>query len=139
MLHQIIYTSSAAPSATLEDFSSICRHANENNKTLDVTGILLFTDGVILQVLEGKKEIVETLYGHIKRDPRHTNVMKMISRSTTHREFPDWSMGFAKEITEHAYELSFLLTKETLASAMPANPTPELRILSDTYARVNGL
>lgn len=139
MLHQIIYTSAAAPSANLDDFKSIARHSSQNNKTLNVTGIMLFTDGVIFQVLEGEKEIVETLYDRIKRDDRHSSIMKMIARDTPEREFADWSMGFSEMSADHANEIAFMLNKNTLKSAMPASPSAELKVLSNTFARVNGL
>lgn len=139
MLHQIIYTSAALPSATIDDFKDIAIHAEQNNKTLDVTGLLLFTDGVVFQVLEGEKDVVETLYDRIKRDSRHSSIVKMISRSTPKREFSKWSMGFAEMSHEHVSELAFLLTKDTLANALPEKPTAELSVLSNTFARVNGL
>lgn len=139
MLHQIIYTSAALPSVTLHDFKDIARHASRNNRALDVTGILLFSDGVVFQVLEGEKEIVQTLYDRIKHDQRHSSVMLLISRETETREFPNWSMGFAEIGSNHVSELVFLLTKDSLNKALPLEPTTELRVLSQTFARVNGL
>lgn len=139
MFHQIIYTSAALPSATLADFKSIAEHARESNQKVDVTGILLYSDGVILQVLEGAKDTVEPLYDKIRRDRRHSSVMRMISRSAEHREFPQWSMGFAQMGKEHVSELAFILTKDSLVTALPPVPSTELSVLSKTYARVNGL
>ncbi len=139
MIFQIIYTSAALPCATTADFKEIAIHAQQNNDTLNVTGILLFSDGVIFQVLEGERRVVETLYDRIKRDPRHSSIVKMVSRSTDTREFSAWSMGFAEMNYAHVSELAFLLTKDSLANALPQNPSAELSVLSNTYARVNGL
>ena len=139
MLHQIIYTSAAIPSATLEDFKAIAEHASRKNKSLGVTGMMLFTDGVIFQVLEGEKDVVEALYDRIARDHRHSGVLRMISRSAEQREFAKWSMGFSEMTIEQVTDLAFMLTKTTLDKALPDAPSSELRILTDTYARVNGL
>ena len=139
MLHQIIYTSAALPSVTLHDFEDITRHASQNNRVLDVTGILLFSDGVVFQVLEGEKDVVQALYDRIKDDQRHSSVVLMISREAAAREFPDWSMGSTKMSPNHVSELGFLLTKDSLSEALPPEPTTELRVLSQTFARVNGL
>ncbi len=139
MLHQIIYTSAARPSATLEDFKAIAQQASVKNKSIGVTGIMLFTDGVIFQVLEGEQAVVEALYERIARDKRHSGILRMISRRAPRREFAQWSMGFSEMSIEHVTDLAFLLTKTTLEQALPANPSPELRILSSSYAQVNRL
>ena len=139
MLHQLIYASAALPAMTPKEFAAIARHAAQNNKILDVTGILLFSQGTILQVLEGSKDTISMLFDRIKHDPRHSSVMKLIFREINAREFLTWSMGFAEMASEHTPELSFLLTRDSLSEALPDTPSAELRILTDTYARVNGL
>lgn len=138
-MHQIIYTSSATAAAKEDDFRKIARHSNQNNRTLDVTGLLLYSDGVILQVLEGEKEIVETLFDRIKRDERHSSVMKLISREIGTREFTDWSIGLSQMESAQNQEGTFSLTKRNLAQAMPAEPSTELQVLTDTYVRVGGI
>lgn len=138
-MHQIIYTSSATQAASDDDFRYIARHANQNNRTLDITGLMLYSDGVILQVLEGEKQIVETLYDRIKRDERHSSVMKLISREIEAREFPEWSIGLSQNIDTENVDGAFALTKRNLAKVMPTEPSTELKVLTDTYIRVGSL
>ena len=139
MVHQIIYTSAALPSATQDEFRSIARQSSINNKTLDVTGIMLYFQGNIMQVLEGDKDTVVTLFERIKSDKRHTSITKLLSRDANSREFSDWSMGFSDAGSENSIELSFLLNKANLKHALPEAPSPELDILTKTYARISGL
>ncbi|MFD2787629.1 BLUF domain-containing protein [Hymenobacter rubripertinctus] len=64
------------------------------NEQCAITGVLLYSEGPILQVLEGEQQAVESLCAHIEHDYRHTAVVKLADGPSAHREFPDWSMGF---------------------------------------------
>jgi len=138
MVHQIIYTSAAKEGAALEDFREIARHSAQNNQTLDVTGILLFFESNIMQVIEGEQAIVETLFNRIKHDDRHSAVTLLVSRATEKREFQSWSMGFSEVGLDDANQLAFLLNRTNLLKALPDNPSKELDVLTRTYARVSG-
>jgi hypothetical protein len=65
------------------------------NSQLDVTGVLLHSEGNFFQVLEGDAEVIESLYAKIGRDKRHKNVVLIIREPIVSRSFADWSMGFA--------------------------------------------
>ncbi len=79
---------------------------------MDITGILLYFNGNIIQVLEGVEERVKALYEVIRRDPQHTQVIKLYSYPIEQRSFSDWSMGYktvsALEFDHLKNELSFL-------------------------------
>ena len=102
-LVQLVYVSAAAvpfADAELEDLLALAR---ENNSSLSVTGILLFTDQTFFQVLEGDRNVVQQLYEKIALDRRHNNVLLLAKREIGERNFGDWSMGFVrdrKEISE---------------------------------------
>ena len=70
MVYQLIYTSSATPE--LDDFTlrEIAQTSSFNNQLLGITGLLLFHEGSIMQVLEGDEISVCSLYGKVKQDPR---------------------------------------------------------------------
>jgi Sensors of blue-light using FAD len=92
MLLSIAYSSEiAAPSDTiLEDIALKAAH---HNKQQDITGLLLFIDGLFIQVIEGAEANVVPLMEKITRDVRHSR-MKLLSQTTKpKREFDDWSMA----------------------------------------------
>jgi len=138
VVYQLIYTSSATPD--LDDFAlrEIAQSSSYNNHELGITGLLLFHDGSIMQVLEGDEMSVCSLYGKVKKDPRHRGCMILSVREAKEREFSTWFMGY-KNISGHlGGDALFRLTKENLAGILPASPSQELGTLTQTYAKVSG-
>jgi acylphosphatase len=136
MIFQLIYTCALAPSTQPEDLREIANHAAKRNERRGVTGVLLCKDGSVLQVLEGERDVVENLYELIMKDTRVSSPLVLLRRTATQREFPKWSMGFRDaEYTQAAFELC----SASIVEAMPSDPTPEVRTIGRTFARVNGL
>ncbi|WP_371395627.1 BLUF domain-containing protein [Fretibacter rubidus] len=136
MVHQIIYTSAGKPELTPRDFRNIAIRASQQNNALNITGILLFFDGGILQVLEGDKDIIQALYQKIAGDDRHTNLTKLIDRTADKREFPAWSMGFRMVEDSEQLDFAFDLTRQNFEKNMPEGVSAEVSILTNTYARI---
>ncbi len=93
-LISLIYASSAARPIATDELLTILGKARENNKLLDITGMLLYRNGNFLQALEGPESAVTTLYSTIQQDPRHYQVTKILQRPIQKRDFADWEMGF---------------------------------------------
>ena len=93
MIFYLIYLSSATKPFSDKDLSEILAVSRLNNTSKGITGLLLYNEGDILQVLEGEEESVLNLYANIEADTRHTGVVKMVSGTSKERSFPDWSMG----------------------------------------------
>lgn len=72
----------------------LLNQANTNNQKTGITGILLYRSGLFMQYLEGSKNAVQNLYTKIKKDPRHTSLIKMHERYTRARVFKNWAMEF---------------------------------------------
>jgi len=64
---------------------------NEKN---DITGLLLYANGLFLQVVEGPASAIDELMARLARDPRHHGINVLSSTEVTEREFAQWSMGF---------------------------------------------
>jgi hypothetical protein len=94
-LSHLIYASSADSTMRAAELRAILDRARTVNSQLDITGILLHTDGSYFQVLEGDAEAIDALYAKIARDQRHTNVVLIVREPIASRSFSDWSMGFA--------------------------------------------
>lgn len=93
-LAQLAYSSVARPrfgEAEVQDILEISRRRNQEHR---ITGVLLYQNGLVLQVLEGPPAAVKTLFANIQRDRRHTGVHCLYEMEIHEREFPDWSMGF---------------------------------------------
>jgi hypothetical protein len=93
-MYYIIYLSSASHLMTDEELKQLLIISNRNNQKENITGLLLYNDGSIIQVLEGEKEAVKALYDKIYKDHRHNGILKLDEGELSHRNFPDWSMGF---------------------------------------------
>lgn len=98
-MHTLIYLSAASKFFSDEELIDILKKSRLNNSGQDITGLLLYHEGSILQVLEGEKETIQNLYNKIKNDPRHKGVIKLLDHEIKERSFADWSMGF-KQISE---------------------------------------
>jgi hypothetical protein len=66
----------------------------KNNEASGITGMMLFSEGTFLQVLEGEDRQIDTLVKKIKKDSRHHSVIQLDAQAITTRIFPNWSMCF---------------------------------------------
>jgi hypothetical protein len=93
MLVRLMYVSRAVPAVDHEELLSILRKSKANNPALGVTGVLCYSEGTFLQVLEGGRSAVNRLYNRIAADPRHTQVELLSYEEIGERRFAGWSMG----------------------------------------------
>jgi hypothetical protein len=93
MLVRLMYASRAVPAIDHEELLSILRKSKNNNPGLGVTGVLCFSEGIFLQVLEGGRSSVNKLYNRIASDSRHTDVELLCYEEIGERKFAGWSMG----------------------------------------------
>ena len=93
MLVRLMYASRAVPAVDQEELLAILRKSKANNPALGVTGVLCFSEGIFLQVLEGGRSAVNTLYNRIASDHRHTQVELLHYEEIGERRFAGWSMG----------------------------------------------
>jgi hypothetical protein len=93
-MFELVYCSIAKPDLKPEDISEILQKARDFNSKNKITGCLLFHNNEFLQILEGKKSVVQELYESIKRDVRHSHVILLEEDEKMERLFPTWSMAF---------------------------------------------
>lgn len=93
MLVRLLYASRAVPAVDQEELLSILRQSKAHNPTVGVTGVLCFSGGIFLQVLEGGRSAVNRLYNRIAADTRHTDVELLLYEEIGERRFASWSMG----------------------------------------------
>lgn len=90
----LIYVSSAVKSLKETDIVDILKVSRESNAKKGVTGMLLYKDGNIMQVLEGEEVVVDELHRKISKDPRHTGLITLIREPIQERAFGNWKMAF---------------------------------------------
>jgi hypothetical protein len=93
-MRYIVYTSTATYPFAEADLKQMLGHWRETNARLDITGVLLYSEGNIMQVLEGPAESIQGLFGTIAADVRHRTVVKLGDGPLQARTFSDWSMRF---------------------------------------------
>jgi hypothetical protein len=92
-LHQLVYISKATKIFDSNSLFKILEAAKNNNSHQDITGSLLYDGGRFIQILEGEKDTITSLYEKISKDPRHSNVKILYLEEASIRLFPTWSMS----------------------------------------------
>jgi len=92
-VRQIIYMSSLVTS-DLEVMRNIVATSIKNNKRNDITGMMLYSDGNIVQAIEGKKEALKATFSRILVDVRHVGIYILLEEKVEHRDFETFSFGF---------------------------------------------
>ncbi|MET0953662.1 MAG: BLUF domain-containing protein [Aeromicrobium sp.] len=93
-LLSLTYVSSATELLAMPELLHMLAAIRPRNETLGLSGLLLYSGGNIIQVLEGPEDAVESTFRAIMDDPRHKDVIVMLRDPIEQRAFPDWSMGF---------------------------------------------
>ena len=93
MLIRVFYVSTAVGPQTTTVTGSILKTAQAWNAEHGVTGVLCQGQGVFLQVLEGERDTVTSLYERITADRRHTNVDMIHCENITERRYGRWAMA----------------------------------------------
>jgi hypothetical protein len=97
-MFQIVYMSSLVADSP-ELLPAILEVAVRNNKRNSITGMMLYADGNVMQVLEGERDVVLKTFKAIESDPRHSGIFVLIEQDVAARQFASWSMGF-KQLSE---------------------------------------
>ncbi|MGM1057016.1 MAG: BLUF domain-containing protein [Bacteroidota bacterium] len=80
MRQSISYVSTAKSDLSKEHVENLLESTATRNNALDISGILLCSEGNFFQLLEGEKEKVNDLFSIIKKDSRHNNLIKFIDK-----------------------------------------------------------
>jgi hypothetical protein len=94
MPHRLIYVSSAVTPYDQADQDDILAVARQRNSAEGITGMLLYHDGNILQVLEGPEDRVTACFDRIAQDPRHQGCIVLQSEAVAGRTFAQWDMAY---------------------------------------------
>jgi hypothetical protein len=94
MPYQIMYSSQATKPMTVTDLEKILTDARAGNQARNVTGALVYVDGVFFQILEGDEAVLRNLMANIASDSRHRSVKVFYEAQVDARAFGSWSMAY---------------------------------------------
>ena len=92
-LHFLIYVSRAVAPMSGQALNELLKKSRDFNRSIGITGCLIYQDGFFMQMLEGPRDAVFALFEKIETDPRHLEVGIVIEAPARRRIFVDWSMG----------------------------------------------
>ena len=117
---------------TKAELRSMMKDARENFTESGVTGMLLYSEGSFLQVLEGHRDEVIKLVDRIKVDPLHKDLHTLLNGEMEHHLFHDWTMAF-RNLTDaslsRAPGFSDFLNTPYTGDEFSDNPASCLRLL----------
>ena len=130
-LRRLIYVS-ALKGSDESVLADILESAHRHNLEDHITGMLLYRDGNLLQVLEGPHDALGATFERIRIDPRHHLITVLDDEPVAARDFADWSMGFRQllpEDIEHLPESAHWFRFGFNPEAIRANPGMALELL----------
>lgn len=88
----LAYRSVATTRPSSSDLDMLVTRARARNRSLGVTGMLLFEDGQYFQTLEGPPDALETIWSSVESDPRHRNIEVLSQHLVPSRLFSSWDL-----------------------------------------------
>jgi hypothetical protein len=92
--HQLIYTSHPNVDVTEGFVTEILTKAMKRNYARQISGLLVYSHGEFMQLIEGDKQDIEKLFNIIRSDIRHGDIRVLTETQSPHRCMPTWAMGF---------------------------------------------
>ncbi|UYZ60625.1 BLUF domain-containing protein [Hymenobacter latericus] len=141
VLYHLVYQSLATHELSEQELQLLLRQSRAWNAAHELTGMLLYSHGQILQVLEGPADEVLYIFKRISQDCRHHNIIRLADGPVEQRNFSDWSMGFqAIDPAEYAQLAGY---RNPLADAylapQPTDGPGSLHALLSTFVRREAL
>jgi len=93
VLSHLLYISDATHPMSRAQLEAIRETSVRNNIHLDITGVLFYSAGHFVQLLEGDMSTIHRMFEKIAADARHENVKLLVLRPAEKRVFEQWEMG----------------------------------------------
>ncbi len=94
MPYHIVYSSRATKPMTPADLEQILVDARSGNESRNITGALIYADGIFFQILEGDEQALRTLMASIASDSRHRSVTICYEAEVDAPAFESWRMAY---------------------------------------------
>ena len=124
--HCIVYVSEATVSLSEPALLLMLKQARAEHHHAQLTGLLLYSEGRFLQVLEGPEAPLREFFARIAVDPRHCKLQKLADGPKAQPDFTEWRMSFACATPDYCNQLPNYLNLDQL---LPAVETTSVRHL----------
>lgn len=93
LLFNMVYCSRAAANVDAAIVDQIIATSRRNNRIWDITGMLVFGEGIFFQWLEGPRANIKGLMKRLHGDDRHGQIIVLSEiEESSERLFPEWDM-----------------------------------------------
>jgi hypothetical protein len=137
-VHHILYRSRATRPWTATELTDLVTQSRPYNTYRDITGLLCYSEGYFVQVLEGPEASVLELYAAIRQDPRHEQIETLSDAAGPTRWFADWRMALTTPPPTAFYWLLSHLEARRHTLVLPQVPItdPYLLTLLEAFSHV---
>ena len=129
----LIYVSKAATALTDDSLMAMLEEYRVSNLKLNITGLMLCSRDVFLQVIEGELPGLTQAYAEITKDIRFKDIEVLATGETDGRMFKSWNMGFMpagqQDMSSVKGYLDPLDTRKT--AKLTRSTYPEIKIITD--------
>ncbi|WP_121667664.1 BLUF domain-containing protein [Mesonia aquimarina] len=93
----ICYVSTASPGIAKEEVENLLVKSQLKNNDAGITGLLLYSGGNFLQIIEGSENLIDQLYKKIRLDRRHFNLIQIFERTASKDSYKKYESDFISE------------------------------------------
>jgi len=93
-LYELVYVSAARREMSLSDLTALLEQSRKKNARLHITGLLVYHQREFMQLLEGSKSDIFSVYETICKDERNQQNRLLWDGPIAQRSFANWSMAF---------------------------------------------
>ncbi|MBS7806248.1 BLUF domain-containing protein [Variovorax sp. PCZ-1] len=95
---QILYCSLLNAPMDDADIEALVYNAANLNRMDHITGMLMYADGVFVQLIEGPRQAVNHLWARLLNDKRHKGIVQLYHRrEVEQRACANWDMGYVAQ------------------------------------------
>lgn len=140
----LTYESRAASTPSEEELNALVASARVRNRSLGVTGMLLYDKGRFLQTLEGPMDGLEKVWASIQRDERHMGIDLLTQHLVGARLFSHWDLLHYRRLERPSPGLRERLARkhplshyvpEVVALALAAEETQLNQLVADLVTK----
>ena len=100
------------------DLSRIYSCARRFNLKNNISGVLSYSVGYYIQIIEGEDQAVNDLFSKVSKDKRHTNPIIIFDSTISKRSFSHWPMKLLQSISHDKIFNRFIDNKKHLVTGL---------------------
>ncbi len=97
MRYAICYVSTANQDISSSEIVEILQQTESRNNQHGINGMLVYSEGTFLEVIEGEKKMIKELFESISVDKRHKNLIVIFEKDINKKLFLDEESAFICE------------------------------------------